>query len=82
MECGQSSSESLQNSYELNSATINIEEACYSSLSEQAYCPNDDYHINNRHREDPQTYIAKHVHNEQLFLCRHEVVCDSDTAPT
>jgi hypothetical protein len=38
--------------------------------------------INNRHREDPQTYIAKHVHNKQLFLCPDEVVCNSDTAPS
>jgi len=44
--------------------------------------PHDDYHINNRHREDRQTYIAKYVHNKELFLCLDELVCDSDTAPS
>jgi hypothetical protein len=73
MEYGQSSSESLQNSYQLKSVTIKIEEARYSPLSEQTNfltCSNEshDYHINNKRSEDPQTYIAMYVHNKQLYL--------------
>jgi hypothetical protein len=56
-------------------------------MLKETYCPTwsnnpHDYHIKNRQREDPNSYIAEHVHDEQLFLRPDDIAYDSVTAPS